>query len=160
MWKPRPVSLGFLFINIFKKLLYVDMVNLVTGSNIITVSVQEKVTIANPEFVFVFVNDHTGKKVACTSTETQLDHGRSQFPINVGAGSPLTGNVNLDKYGFYHYYVYQSANASVFDYTNIDTTDISTLTGLCEQGKAYWQAPTTTDTYYKDVRTSDKAYGQ
>jgi hypothetical protein len=137
------------------------MIELVTGSNIVTVSVQEKVTIANPQFVFVFVNDVTGKKVACVGgTETNLSHGRSQFTITVGAALPLSGQVLLDDYRFYHYYVYQSANASLFDFTNIDTTDLRTLTGLCEQGKMYWTPPTVTNNYYKEIRTSIKTYGQ
>ena len=41
------------------------MMQLITGANTIDISVTENSTIANPEFVFVFINDNTGKKVAC-----------------------------------------------------------------------------------------------
>lgn len=137
------------------------MLNLVTGSNNLTVSVQEKVTIANPQFVFVFVNDHTGKKAACyAGSETLLDHGRSQFTITIGINDPLNSKVLLTNYGSFHYYVYQIANHTTFDYTNIDTTDLRTLTGLCDNSKSYWAAPAVTNNIYKDVRTSVFTYGQ
>lgn len=130
------------------------MIQLVTGSNIVTLSLFEKATIANPEYVFVFINDNTYKKVACTATYTELDGNRQQFTLVVGVNTPLLGKVLLDDYGSYSYYIYQSANAAAFDYTNINTTDIRTLTGLVENGKAWWAAPTVTNIYYKDVRSS------
>lgn len=137
------------------------MVYLETGSNTITVTPQEKVTIANPEFVFVYVNDNTGKKVACNAgTETSLDHGRSQFTTIIGVDDNVNGKILLDDYGFYHYYIYQTADATTFSYSTIDSTDLRTLTGLVETGKAYWQPPTVTNNYNKDIRTSIKTYGQ
>lgn len=136
------------------------MIQLVTGANIVTLSLFEKATIANPEYVFVFVNDNTGRKVACTNTYTELDGNRQQFTITVGVATPLLGKVLFDDYGSYSYYVYQSANAAAFDYTNINTTDLRTLTGEVGNGKAWWQAPTVTNTYYKDVRTSIVTNGE
>lgn len=137
------------------------MIYLVTGVNTVTVTLTEKVTITSPLFVFVFVNDNTGKKVACTATDTSANTTRyNRFSITVGVSTPLQGKVLLDDYGFYHYYVYQTADASTFDYTNIDATDLRTLTGLVEEGKMYWKAPATSYNSYKDVRTSAKSYGQ
>lgn len=137
------------------------MIYLETGANTVVVTLNEKVTIADPEFVFVFVNDNTGKKVACTATDTSTNTTRyNRFSITVGVSTPLQGKVLLDDYGFYHYYVYQSADASTFDYTNIDTTDLRDLTGLVEEGKAYWKATAPSYNSYKDVRTSAKSYGQ
>lgn len=136
------------------------MIQLITGSNTIDLSLFEKVTIANPQYVFVFVNDNTGKKVACTSTYTSLDGNRQRFTIVVGVNDNLNGKILLDDYGSYSYYAYQSSNAAAFDYTNINTTDLRTLTGLVENGKAYWTAPTVTNIYYKDVRTSIVTNGQ
>jgi len=62
-------------------------------------------------------------------------------------------------FGFYHYYVYETADASTFDYTNIDTTDLRTLTGEVETGKMYYNTASPTHTYYKDTRSSIKTYG-
>ena len=133
---------------------------LITGANTIDISVTENSTIGNPQFVFVFINDNTGRKVACTSTYTELDNNKQRFIITVGAAVPLTGSVLFDDYGSYSFYVYQSANASLFNYANINTTDIRTLTGEVGNGKAWWEAPSVTNIYYKDVRTSIVTNGQ
>jgi hypothetical protein len=136
------------------------MMQLITGANTIDISVTENSTIANPQFVFVFINDNTGRKVACTSTYTELDNNKQRFIITVGAAVPLTGSVLFDDYGSYSFYVYQSANAALFNYANINTTDIRTLTGEVGNGKAWWEAPSVTNIYYKDVRTSIVTNGQ
>jgi hypothetical protein len=136
------------------------MMQLITGANTIDISVTENSTIANPQFVFVFINDNTGRKVACTSTYTELDNNKQRFIITVGAAVPLNGSVLFDDYGSYSFYVYQSANAALFNYANINTTDIRTLTGEVGNGKAWWEAPSVTNIYYKDVRTSIVTNGQ
>jgi hypothetical protein len=137
------------------------MIYLETGANNVDVTVTEKVTISSPEFVFVFVNDNTGKKVACTQTNSSSNTNEyDRFVITVGVNTPLLGKVLLDDFGFYHYYIYQTADASAFDYSNIDTTDLRTLTGLVEEGKAYWQGTSNTINSYKDIRTSVKTYGE
>jgi hypothetical protein len=136
------------------------MMQLITGANTIDISVTENSTIGNPQFVFVFINDNTGRKVACTSTYTNLDNNKQRFVITVGAAVPLTGSVLFDDYGSYSFYVYQSANAAAFNYANINTTDIRTLTGEVGNGKAWWKAPSVTNIYYKDVRTSIVTNGQ
>lgn len=136
------------------------MMQLITGANTIDISVTENSTIGNPQFVFVFINDNTGRKVACTSTYTNLDNNKQRFIITVGAAVPLSGSVLFDDYGSYSFYVYQSANAAAFNYANINTTDIRTLTGEVGNGKAWWKAPSVTNIYYKDVRTSIVTNGQ
>jgi hypothetical protein len=136
------------------------MMQLITGANTIDISVTENSTIGNPQFVFVFINDNTGRKVACTSTYTNLDNNKQRFVITVGAAVPLNGSVLFDDYGSYSFYVYQSANAALFNYANINTTDIRTLTGEVGNGKAWWEAPSVTNIYYKDVRTSIVTNGQ
>ena len=139
------------------------MIYLITGGNTITVTLTEKVTIPNPQFVFVFVNDNTGKKFACTSTDISPNTDRyNQFDLTLTTTTPnpLLAEVEFDDYGFYHYYIYQIVDATTFNYNTINTTDLRTLTGLVETGKAYWSAPVTVNYYYKDIRTSIVTYGQ
>ena len=57
------------------------MMQLITGANTIDISVTENSTIGNPQFVFVFINDNTGRKVACTSTYTELDNNKTNNEI-------------------------------------------------------------------------------
>ena len=139
------------------------MIYLLTGVNTVTVTLTEKVTIANPQFVFVFVNDNTGKKFACTSTDISPNTDRyNQFDIilTTTTANPLLAEVEFDDYGFYHYYIYEIDDASAFDYANIDTTDLRNLGGLIETGKAYWNSPKVVNYYYKDIKTSIVTYGQ
>lgn len=137
------------------------MIFLEFGSNTCDFTLEEKRTITNAEYVFVFVNDNTGKKVACTAANTSSYTDRyDRFVITVASSNiPASGYINLDDFGFYHYYVYETADASTFDYTNIDTTDLITLTGEVESGKMYYNTSSPTNTYYKDTRSSIKTYG-
>lgn len=124
-------------------------------------TLEESRTINNAQYVFVFINDNTGKKVACTAVDigTNLTV-YDKFSITVASSNiPASGHILLDDYGYYHYYVYQTADASTFDYVNIDTTDIRTLTGLIEEGKMQYEFVDNTNTYYKDYRSSTKTYG-
>lgn len=136
------------------------MILLQFGSNDVYLTLEEARTITSAQYVFVFINDNTGKKVACTATDTYSDPTvYNKFTITVASSNiPASGHILLDDYGFYHYYVYQTADASTFDYTNINTTDIRTLTGLIEQGKMYYEPPATSYTYYKDTRSSIITY--
>ena len=102
----------------------------------------------------------SNKKVACTSLEIDSVDFKSRFNIEVGVNSPLLNKVLLDDYGYYFYYIYEVVNASAFDYVNVDSLDLRTMTGLLEQGKMYWQEPTITNNYYKDLKGSSVSYGQ
>ena len=136
------------------------MVLLEFGSNNCIFTLTEKTTITNPDYIFVFVDDHTGKKYACTATDISAYTSKyNKFNLIVGSSNiPLSGQIGLVNYGFYHYYVYQSSDASTFDYTNIDTTDLRTLTGLVETGKMFYKGIAVTNNYYKDTRSSIKTY--
>lgn len=138
------------------------MIKLVYGSNTVTVNVAENTTITNAEYLFVFVNDNTYKKVACTASETVLDDFRSSFTITVQAsGDGLNSGIALDDYGFYHYYIYEKTAAQIaaFDYAGIDSVDIRTLTTEVDNGKMNYTPVAATYTYYKDVNSSIKTYG-
>lgn len=136
------------------------MILLEFGANTCDFTLEEKRTINNAEYVFVFVNDNTGRKIACTSTNTSTDvNVYDRFTITVASSAiPASGYITLDDYGFYHYYAYEIADASTFDYANIDTTDLRTLTGLVEVGKMFYKTSDPSNTYYKDIRTSIKTY--
>jgi len=139
---------------------FVKMILLNTGNNVITVTVNEKITLINPEYIFIFVNSTTNKKFACTSLEIDSVDFKSIFNIEVGVNSPLLNKVLLDDYGYYFYYIYETNNAAGFDYANVDSLDLRTMTGLLETGKMYWQAPSVTNNYYKDLKDSSVSYGQ
>jgi len=132
------------------------------GANTFDVTVEENRTISGAEYLFVFVNDNTYRKVCCTASETIIDDFRSAFTITVQAsGDGLNAKIDLDDYGFYHYYIYEKTAAQIaaFDYAGIDSVDIRTLTTEVESGKMKYYIAPTTNTYYKDVNSSVKTYG-
>ena len=138
------------------------MLQLVSGANPIITTVEQNRTISPAEYLFVFVNDLSYKKVACTSTETALDGERSSFPITVTANPvALSGEIELDLLGSYKVYVYEKTPAQIaaFNYATIDAVDLRTITGLVWQGKMEYRTTPATPTYYKDVRTSTEVYG-
>lgn len=132
-----------------------------SGVNTMTVEVIENTTIPNAEYLFIYVHDLSNKKVACTSSEITVDGIRSQFEITLTSSpDPLQGEVEFEYFGFYHYYIYQKTSAEIaaFDYANVDSLDLRTLTGLVDNGKVNY--PTTySNTAYKDYSGSVKIYG-
>lgn len=138
------------------------MILLEFGANNSFFTLEEKRTINNAEYIFIFVNDNTGKKVACTATDISTDVNRyDKFVLTVASAAiPASGYITLDDYGFYHYYVYETVDASTFDYANVDTLDLRTMTGEVETGKMFYKTADPTHTYYKDIRTSIKTYGE
>jgi hypothetical protein len=138
------------------------MILLEYGANTRTLTVRDNVTISSPEYLFIFINDNTYKKVACTASETVIDDFRSSFTITVQAsGDGLNAGISLDDYGFYHYYIYEKTSAQIaaFDYNGVDSIDIRTMTGLLTDGKMRYYPVDTENTYYKDVNSSVKTYG-
>jgi hypothetical protein len=132
-----------------------------SGSNTFDIVVEEKRTIASAKYLFIFTNDLTGKKVACTSTEVTVDGIRSQFTITVqGTPTPLSAQIYLYNLGFYKYFVYErtAVQIAAFNYATVDALDLRTLTGLVDNGKLKFTATATVDAYYKDVQPSVKNY--
>ena len=132
------------------------------GANTRTLTVRDNVSISTPEYLFIFINDNTYKKVACTASETVIDDFRSSFTITVQAsGDGLNAGISLDDYGFYHYYIYEKTAAQItaFDYSGVDSIDIRTMTGFLTDGKMRYDPADSSDTYYKDVNSSVKTYG-
>lgn len=132
------------------------------GQNFLTFTLNEKVTLTNPEFILILVNDFTYHKFACklgTDLSSYTDR-YNQFLVTVNdSADPLLAEVDLHDYGFHKYYVYETADADTFDYNNVDTLDLDTMTGLVEQGKMEFLKPEIELPYYANVRTSINHYG-
>ena len=143
------------------------MILLEAGINEIVVTLTEKATLTNPAYIFLFVNDNTGQKYFCSSGNTsQYTDRYNKFNIEVKS-SPnwLNGQVDLDDYGFYHYYVYERANTTGLVYNTLVAADIRDLvptyfTGLVETGKMKYVPPDSENDIYADTRSAVKSYGQ
>lgn len=139
------------------------MILLTDGINSdVVVTLTENVSLTNPDYIFIFVNDNTGKKVACKAVDVSAFPTRyNQFSITVKTNpAPLSGEVYLDNYGFFHYYAYEIASANAFNFNTVDTLDLETMTGLLEVGKMKYITTETAIPSYANTRSSIKSYGR
>lgn len=137
------------------------MLKFQTGSNTFYLAVEENRTLSTAYYVFVFVNDHTNKKVACYCAETEVDGITSEFTCTVQSNpTALSGQINISDLGFYHFYVYEMtlAQKNAFSYSTIDSVDLRTMTGLVKNGKMKFTETATANNYYKDYSGSVKVY--
>jgi len=133
------------------------------GDNYLTFTLNEKVTLLDAEFILVFVNMTTNKKTAC-----KLGIDLSGFPSRYNSflvtvipnPLPLDNQIELHEYGFHRYFVYQTDNADTFDYNNVDTLDLETMTGLVEQGMFKYLSVESDPPYYANVKQSIPHYGR
>jgi hypothetical protein len=98
-------------------------------ANIIAVTLTEKCTLENPEFLFRLVNDETHKEYTFIAEDTSGYIARyNRFTITETADPDLlNGEVYLPDTGFYHYYIYEQSSSTNLDYT--------LAVGLVETGK-------------------------
>ena len=148
-------------------MVYNNVIRLSSGANTERFTLAEKATLTTPYYYFVFVNDNTGEKFMCYNTYTTLETELQSFTITVQA-SPAwySGQVELSKYGSYHYYAYEGGvpDPIGFDYATFIAASLSTyvptyFTTLVEYGKMEFVAPTQTVNTYVNLTTSVKAYG-
>lgn len=137
------------------------MLTLSSGANSIILTLNDSITLSNPEYVIVFEEGHRGKKVACKLGTDLSDYPErfNKFTITLNADpDPLSAEVTLKDLS-YRYYVYEMADADSFDFEGIDDTDLDTIDGMVENGKAKYVTAETSHNSYKDRRESVESYG-
>jgi hypothetical protein len=144
------------------------MVRLSAGLNSsVPLTLKEKATLANPVYVIVFVNDNTKAKFACVITDTGSYPDRWQMVNITVQTSPnwLLGQVNLDGYGHYHYYAYETTSVVGIVYNTLIAADLRDyvpdyFTTLLETGKMKYLTDDETRAYYQDLNTAVTTYGK
>ena len=100
-------------------------------ANTITVTLNEKLTISSPSYLFRFVNDETKAENTCIASDSSSYAYRfNQFTITEDVTEDRTnGTLTLPTPGMHTYYIYAQSS----------TTNLSALnTGaLVERGRAY-----------------------
>lgn len=127
-----------------------------SGDNYVVVTLTEKITLSNSDIIFVFENDTTFDKQACLVGSDLSDDSTiyNEYLITVTDNpTPLNSEVNLQR-GDGKYWAYQIADASSFDFDNIDTTGLTEL----ENGKYRYNLTSTTDATYKAVVSQSSIY--
>lgn len=86
-------------------------------ANEVVLTLNEKLTITNASFVFVFTNDITGASVTFTATDTSTSIERyNQFTITENVVQDFyNGTISLDNQGSWTYKVYETPTASPID---------------------------------------------
>jgi hypothetical protein len=131
------------------------------NSNVI-LTLNESKTLESPEYVIVFVCDHPNTKFACKLGTDLSDYPTraNKFTITVQEDAePLDAEVSLANFGFYKYFVYEMADATEFDFDNVDDLDLDTMDGEVERGKMKYITTEDARAYYANLRQSVKTYG-
>lgn len=124
------------------------MVNIYTSqTNILVLTLTEKVTLEEPFFLFVFTNEQTRHKSYCVAAdESEFRQRYNKFIITESdSPDPLNGEVTLQPAGTWRYEVYEQSEA-----TNLDPENAAVVT-LLETGIArVVGTPATHHTYSPD----------
>jgi len=138
------------------------MILLQSGLNTkVDLTLTEKVTLNNPIFFIVFVNDSSEKKVACKISDVSSFPSRfNRFLINVKTSGAvaLNGEVNLQLEGFYHYYCYERSDQFDFDLEGVDNNTIASLGETLETGKMLYAYDYQNYVKYINNKPSIKVY--
>jgi hypothetical protein len=132
------------------------------GANSIIVTLNERKTLAVPEYVLVLVNEDTRLKTACKlgTDLSEYPDRNNKFTLTLVASDPdpLTAELTLDNYGNFKYHIFEKVDADAFDFENINTTDLADITGEVEVGKAEYVRPSVTVENHAESKASIKAY--
>ena len=101
------------------------MIRLNLGSNVVVLTLSEKITIASPNFLFEFINNQTQIKYYCISADLSLYPERyNKFTIVVKTTTPssLVGEIQIPLGDEYTYNVYEQVSS-----TNLDPTGLTVV---------------------------------
>lgn len=101
------------------------MIRLNLWSNVVVLTLTEKITINNPYYLFEFINNQTQQKYYCISADLSLYPDRyNKFNLIVVTGTPdsIDGEINIPLGDEYTYNVYEQSNN-----TNLDPTGLTVV---------------------------------
>lgn len=127
-----------------------------SGENTVEVTIDEKITLTNPDIIFIFQNDTTFNKVGClvgNDLSQYPEHGNIFLINNTTNPDPERAEIELQM-GKGKYWVYEIADASDFDFENIDTTGLTEL----ENGKYDYPLTVSSIPTYKTVVSEASIY--
>lgn len=127
-----------------------------SGANTIIVTLNELKTLTTPDYVLVLQN-RTTNRISCCKIGTDLSsypERYNKFTLTVKSNpNDQNAEVDLDESKEHDYYIYETEDAST-----ITVSDVRDLTGVVEQGTAFYVTSTTDPSYYKDV--PDRRYAE
>ena len=91
------------------------MIRLNLGSNVVVLTLSEKVTISNPKFLFEFINNQTQQKYYCIASDTSLytdRYNKFNIIVKTTTPSPLIGEIQIPLGDEYTYNVYEQVSST------------------------------------------------
>jgi hypothetical protein len=91
------------------------MIRLNLGSNVVVLTLSEKVTISNPKFLFEFINNQTQQKYYCIASDTSLyteRYNKFTIVVKTTTPSPLIGEIQIPLGDEYTYNVYEQVSST------------------------------------------------
>jgi hypothetical protein len=101
------------------------MIRLNLGSNVVVLTLSEKITIASPNFLFEFINNQTQIKYYCISADLSLypeRYNKFTIVVKTTTPSPLVGEIQIPLGDEYTYNVYEQVSS-----TNLDPTGLTVV---------------------------------
>jgi hypothetical protein len=130
------------------------MIQITKGQvNTVALTLTEKSTLTNPEYLFVFQNDESRVNYIFIAQDVSVWPSRyNKFEIEeTSSEDVLNGKIELVE-GFYKYTIYEQASA-----TNLDP-DLAT--GIVEVGKVQVIGSTTVDNEYTNTNNINYVYNE
>jgi hypothetical protein len=91
------------------------MIRLNLGSNVVVLTLSEKITIASPNFLFEFINNQTQIKYYCISSDLSLypeRYNKFNIIVKTTTPSPLVGEIQIPLGDEYTYNVYEQSSST------------------------------------------------
>jgi hypothetical protein len=107
------------------------MIRLNLGSNVVVLTLSEKITISSPNFLFEFINNQTQIKYYCISTDLSLypeRYNKFNIIVKTTTPSPLVGEIQIPLGDEYTYNVYEQSNNTNLNPTGLNVVENGLMT--------------------------------
>ena len=107
------------------------MIRLNLGSNVVVLTLSEKITIASPNFLFEFINNQTQIKYYCISSDLSLypeRYNKFNIIVKTTTPSPLVGEIQIPLGDEYTYNVYEQVSSTNLVPTGLNVVENGLMT--------------------------------
>lgn len=107
------------------------MIRLNLGSNVVVLTLSEKISIASPNFLFEFINNQTQIKYYCISADLSLypeRYNKFTIVVKTTTPSPLVGEIQIPLGDEYTYNVYEQVSSTNLDPSGLNVVENGLMT--------------------------------
>ena len=107
------------------------MIRLNLGSNVVVLTLSEKITISSPNFLFEFINNQTQIKYYCISSDLSLypeRYNKFNIIVKTTTPSPLVGEIQIPLGDEYTYNVYEQVSSTNLVPTGLNVVENGLMT--------------------------------